>query len=309
MEKYIYGFDIGGTTIKIGLFSLEGVVLKKWEIRTNKEEKGKYIINDIFNSIENYSISLKDVIGYGFGVPGPVVNGLIVKCVNLGWEDYDLFREFQKLSGSNSIFIENDANVAALGEAWMGAAVGYNNSALITVGTGVGGGIVVDGSAVDGVHGAAGEIGHIRVIHENGLLCNCGNTGCLETLASATGIKNEYKLMIETTSLPCRLRGMNEVSVKLIFDSARENDQLCLAVVDKVSYYLGYACSVLSVITNPNIIVIGGGVSKSGKFFIDKIRKNFDELVFEPAKDTVIAEAKLGNDAGIYGAASLVKNG
>ncbi len=309
MGKYIYGFDIGGTTVKIGLFSLEGVIIKKWEIRTNKREHGKHIIKDVFNSIKNHSIPLSEVIGYGFGVPGPVVNGLIVECVNLGWKNYDLFNEFSKLSGSRSIFIENDANVAALGEAWKGAAVGYNNSALITIGTGVGGGLVVNGSVIEGVHGAAGEIGHIKVIHENGLLCNCGNIGCLETVASATGIKNEFKSLMKSSSLSTRLRGMNEVSVKLIFDSAKENDQLCLAVVDKVSYYLGYACTVLSVITNPNIIVIGGGVSRAGKFFIDKIRKNFDELVFNPAKNAIIAEAKLGNDAGIYGAASLVKNG
>ena len=306
MGKYIYGIDVGGTTVKIGLFSSAGKVLKKWEISTNKEKNGKYIIGDIYNAILKQKIPFKDIIGYGFGVPGPVVSGVIVECVNLGWKNFDLKAEFALLTGNDNIYIENDANVAVLGETWKGAAVGYKNSAMITIGTGIGCGLVVNGMVFSGADGAAGELGHLRVIHENGIPCKCGGKGCFETVASATGIKNVFAEMMNDTDIPSKLRGMTGVSVKKIFDHAKEGDALCLAVVDKISYHLSYACHVISVTTNPNIILIGGGVSKAGKFFIDKIKAHFDEFHYIPVKDTIIALASLGNDAGIYGAASLV---
>ena len=307
MKKYIYGFDIGGTTIKIGLFDVSGNLLKKWEINTNKTDKGTHILEDIFQAIKNHQVNLEEVLGYGFGVPGPVIAGLVVKGVNIGWENYNLKTEFSRLTKSDLVFVENDANVAALGETWQGAGVGYQNSALITVGTGVGGGIVVDSKVIEGAHGSGGEIGHIRVIHENGLLCNCGNKGCLETVASATGIKNMFNTMLHTSNLSSKLKDIDNPSVKMIFDAAKDGDPLSLAVIDKTSYYLGYACQILSVITNPDIIIIGGGVSNAGDFFIDRIRSHFQQIAFNSVKGTLIVEAKLGNDAGIYGAASLVK--
>ena len=306
MKKYIYGFDIGGTTVKIGLFSLNGKLIKKWEIRTNKSENGKHIITDIYDAIKNYHIPLEEIVGYGFGVPGPVVDGKIIQCVNLGWYSYDLKSEFSSLVNSDTIYIENDANVATLGETYRGAAKGYKNSALITIGTGVGGGFVVDSKIVNGVNGAAGELGHIKVKHHNGRLCNCGNEGCLETITSATGIKNEFKEMLATTTTPSRLRDMDDPSVKMIFDAAKEGDQLCIDVIDNITYYLGYLCHIISLTYNPNIIVIGGGVSKAGSFFIDRIKGHFDALLYKPVKETKIVKAELGNDAGIIGAASLV---
>ena len=186
MEKYIYGIDIGGTNTKIGLFSLEGDLLDKWEIVTNKTDNGIHILKEIYESINGHQIDLKDVLGYGFGVPGPVMDGYIIKGINIDWENYNLKTEFIKLVKNEKVFVENDANVAALGETWQGAAKGYINCAMITIGTGVGGGIIVNGEVVVGAHGSGGEIGHIRVVHENGLLCNCGCKGCLETVASAT---------------------------------------------------------------------------------------------------------------------------
>ncbi len=306
MKKYIYGFDIGGTSIKIGLFNLSGELIEKWEINTNITNKGVYILEDIYESIKKHQVQLKDVLGYGFGVPGPIVNGIIIKGINLPWENYDLKKEFYKYIKNDLIFVENDANVAVLGETWQGAAKGYKNSAMITVGTGVGGGIVVNSKVIDGTHGSAGEIGHIRVVHENGLLCNCGSVGCLETVASATGIKNMFTQMHQTTNLSTKLK--DNYSAKDIFDAAKEGDLLSLAVVEKTSYYLGYACQILSLVTNPDIIIIGGGVAKSGMFFIDKIRKHFQQTAFNSVKDTIIVLAQLGNDAGIYGAASLVVN-
>ncbi len=308
MKKYIYGFDIGGTTVKIGLFNLAGELLKKWEIKTDTSEKGANIISDIYKSISRKEISLTDVLGYGFGVPCQVVDSIILHGVNIDWENYDLKTEFSNLVNNENIYIKNDANVAALGETWRGAGIGYTNSAMITVGTGVGGGIVTANKVVDGAHGSGGEIGHIRVIHEGGLTCGCGNKGCLETVASATAIRNEFNSLLQSGKLETKLKDINNPSVRMIFDAAKEGDQLCLAIVNKTSYYLGVACQILSVITNPDIIIIGGGVSNSGSFFIDKIRNNFEEIAFKTVKDTLIVHATLGNDAGIFGAASLVKN-
>ncbi|MCK5761366.1 MAG: ROK family protein, partial [Candidatus Izimaplasma sp.] len=209
---------------------------------------------------------------------------------------------------NDNIYIGNDANIATLGESLHGVAKGYQKIAMITIGTGIGGGFVVDSKIIDGAHGAAGEIGHIKVVHENQIQCNCGNYGCLETVASATGIKREFKRLVETTKLPSTLRGKKLVSVKMIFDAAKKGDLLCRKIVDRTAYYIGYTCHVISLTTNPEIIIIGGGVSNAGNFFIDLIQKYFNQFLFLPVENTIITKATLGNDAGIYGAASLVKN-
>ena len=308
MKKYIYGFDVGGTTVKIGLFNLVGDLLKKWEIHTNTANKGKTILSDIYKSIKAYDIELDEVLGYGFAIPCQVIDGVILNGVNIDWEGYDLIGKFSSLVQNNLIFVQNDANVAALGETWMGAAKGFKNSVMITVGTGVGGGIVVNNKVVDGAHGSGGEIGHLKVVHENGTLCNCGNTGCLETVSSATGIKIVFNKLLQLNKFETELKDLKNISVRMIFDAAKDNDPLCLEVVNNTAYYLGYACQILSVITNPDIIIIGGGVSNAGDFFIDKIRNEFKQMAFKTVKDTLIVHAKLGNDAGIYGAASLVIN-
>ena len=295
LEKYIFGIDVGGTTVKLGLFDLDGILLSKWDINTNKNNKGMYILNDIYKSIIQHVPNLKEVHGYGFGVPGPVVGSTIIKCVNLGWENYD-------------IVVKNDANVAALGETLSGAAKGYKNSAMITLGTGIGGGIVVEGKIVDGAFGAGGEIGHLHVVKENGLLCNCGNYGCLETVASATGIKNVYLELVKNSNIDSLLKNKDHISAKTIIDAAKQGDLLAEEVVESFTYHLGHACSILSIVTNPDIIVIGGGVSKAGTYLLNKIDSYFRKMMFEPVKKTKIVLANLGNDAGIYGAASLVKN-
>lgn len=308
MKKYIYGFDIGGTSVKIGLFNLTGDLLKRWEIDTNRADSGIHILHDIYQAIIDYNINLNEVLGYGFGVPGPVVDGIVIKCINIDWVNFDLVKKFGALVNNDLIFVENDANVAALGETVLGAGIGYKNSAMITVGTGVGGGIILDSKVVEGAHGAAGEIGHIKVSFDNPALCNCGGMGCLETVASATGIKRVFKEMKESTDIYTSLKDIGNPSVKTIFDAAKNGDVLSIAVVDKISHYLGYACHILSAVSNPEIIIIGGGVSNAGSFFVNKIEEHFKEMVFSPAYNTLIVLATLGNDAGIYGAASLVIN-
>jgi len=308
MKKYIYGIDVGGTSVKIGLFNLVGDLLKKWEIHTNTANKGKAILSDIYKSIKAHGIKLDEVLGYGFAIPCQVIDGVILNGVNIDWKGYNLIGEFSSLVKNDHILIQNDANVAALGETWMGAAKGFKNSVMITVGTGVGGGIVVNSKVVDGAHGSGGEIGHLRVVHEDGILCKCGNVGCLETVSSATGIKIRFNNLLQSNRFETKLKDTKNISVKMIFDAAKNNDPLCLEVVNNTAHYLGYACQILSVITNPDIIIIGGGVSNAGDFFIDKIRDEFKQMAFETVKETLIVHASLGNDAGIYGAASLIIN-
>lgn len=307
--KYVFGIDVGGTTLKIGMFTAEGELTKKWELFTNKEDSGKHIINDLYNSMKENDVPFEDVIGYGFGVPGPVVHNKILRCVNLGWSDYDLASEFSKLVNNDFIIIQNDANVATLGELFKGAAEGKTDAVMITLGTGVGGGIISNSKPVEGAFGGGGEIGHMVVEHHNGRQCNCGSKGCLETICSATGIKKEYVALAKELNMNPILEQNGRVSAKAVFKEARKGDILSNAVIDKVSFYLGYACHVMSVITNPQVIIIGGGVSKAGDFLRDKIDKEFRKYQFISAQKTQIIVATLGNNAGMYGAASLIING
>lgn len=305
MKKYVFGIDIGGTSVKVGLFNTYGDLVDKWEVKTDVSKHGENILKDIFTSISQREISLDEVLGYGFGVPGPVIGTTVVRCVNLGWENYDLKKHFQEFVDSGFIYVENDANVATLGETWKGAGKAYDHSAMITLGTGVGGGVVSNNRIVEGAFGSAGEFGHIRVVHEDGYLCNCGNHGCLETIASATGIKRVYSEIYEkTTGNPVPERP----SAKRIMNEARDGDAISMEAFEKVCYYLGYACSIIAVTTNPAVIIFGGGVSRSGQFLLDNVDKYFRTMLFSPVAETKLVTATLGNDAGMYGAASLVIN-
>ncbi len=312
MGKICFGIDIGGTTVKIGILSEEGQILDKWEIKTRTEDNGAHIVSDIAESLKKAiaekGYSMDDVIGAGMGVPGPVMaDGTINRCVNLGWGVYNAAAELSGLLGV-PVKAGNDANVAALGEQWMGGGKGYDNVVMITLGTGVGCGIILDGKILAGTTGAAGECGHMTIADPEDMIytCGCGRHGCLETLTSATGVVNIAKHLVETTDKATSLRDLPEITSKDIWDAAKAGDAGALEVVDKVAYYLGKAINTIAVVVNPEIFVIGGGVSKAGQFLLDKVVKSFQDQTFHAVKNTKITLATLGNDAGMVGAARLV---
>jgi glucokinase len=310
MKQYIFGIDIGGTTIKLGLFKNDGRLLEKWEIKTKKEYNGKYIIQDIVSTLEekfrDRNIIKEDIIGIGIGVPGPVLeDGTVLKCVNIGWGIFNVVDEFQKLIDL-PIKVSNDANVAALGEMWQGGGKGYENVIMITLGTGVGGGIIVNGKVIPGSHGAGGEIGHIKVSNNETKTCGCGNKGCLEQYASATGMVNTAKGVLNNTNTPSKLRDVQNLSAKDIFDVAKNEDELAKKIVNDLGEKLGAALSYISCVVDPEVFVFGGGVSKAGDILIKTVQEHFKKNSFHACTDTKFELAKLGNDAGIYGAAKLI---
>lgn len=310
MKKYGFGVDVGGTTIKMGFFETSGALLDKWEIKTNKENNGESILSDIAKAVDNKlaqeGISKSEVQGIGIGVPGPVrSDGVVNVCVNLGWGVIDVANELGNLTGL-PIKVGNDANVAALGEMWQGGAKGCKDVIVVTLGTGVGGGIIVDGKIVAGHDGAGGEIGHITVNNDEIEPCNCGQYGCLEQYTSATGIVRMAKRKLAKSSAETSLRSFKELTAKDIFDEAKAGDAIAGELVDEVGSILGSALSNMACVVNPEIIVIGGGVSKAGNILIDTIQKHFVETSFHACRNTKFALASLGNDAGIYGCMQMI---
>ncbi len=310
MVKYVFGVDVGGTTVKLGLFDIDGRVLDKWEIPTRTENDGVNILPDIAVSIQEKmsekAITKKEVAGVGVGAPGPVDGkGIIHKAVNLGWAEMNLKEVLSGLLADMKVEGGNDANVAALGEMWKGGGQGYSNLVAVTLGTGVGGGIIVDGKILTGYNGSGGEIGHIHVEDNETEPCGCGNHGCLEEYASATGITRLANRKLQSSDKDSVLR-QGEVSAKTVFDAVKSGDELAIEIAQQFGEYLGKGLAVIAGVVNPEIFVIGGGVSKAGDVLFDYIRPAFEKTVFHGCKDTKFALATLGNDAGIYGAAKLV---
>ena len=310
MKSYLIGVDIGGTTVKLGLFTPRADLLEKWEITTRKHEGGKYILADIVKSIEDKleekNIDKSMVEGIGLGVPGPINNdGIVKNCVNLGWEVFNIEKNLSELI-KLPVKAGNDANVAALGEMWKGGGEGYKNIIMITLGTGVGGGIIIDGMLLPGVNGSAGEIGHINVCKEETESCGCGKKGCLEQYASATGIVNIAKKLILDTTLESILIDKEKLSAKDIFDAAKLEDELALKVINKFGEILGRALANIACILDPEVFVIGGGVSKAGELLLETIKQNYEIYAFHAVRQAEFKLAKLDNDAGIYGAAKLL---
>lgn len=318
MEKWIIGVDLGGTTTKLAFVSLYGEILHKWEIPTDISDKGKNITVDIAKAIDAKLEELEEpksrILGIGMGAPGPVnfANGSIYEAVNLGWKDYPI-KDLLEVETSLPAFIDNDANIAALGEMWKGAGNGAKDLICVTLGTGVGGGIIANGALVHGVSGAAGEIGHITVVPENGAPCNCGKKGCLETVASATGIVRLAEEALEQSTEPSLLRNRLDAKEKLsskdIFDCSEEGDRLAQEIIQKVSRYLGLGLANMANGLNPEKIIIGGGVSKAGSQLLNPVKEWFSQYTFPRVREsTELDIATLGNDAGVIGAAWLVKN-
>lgn len=310
MGKYCFGVDVGGTTVKMGFFDTEGNLLEKWEIPTRTEEGGKNILPDVAESIldkiKEREVSREEIIGVGIGAPGPIDGrGTVYNAVNLGWGTFSIKNELQSLL---NIPVEagNDANVAALGEMWKGGGQGHSSLVAVTLGTGVGGGIIADGRILSGATGAAGEIGHIHVMDGETERCNCGNYGCLEQYTSATGIVRLAKHRLAKDDKPSTLRNHQEISAKTVFDAVKEGDELAVEVAEQFGEILGKALADIAGVVNPEIFVIGGGVSKAGPILLDFIQKNYTPYVFAGSRGALFALATLGNDAGIYGAAKMV---
>ena len=296
--QYGFGIDLGGTTVKIAYFDETGNMLDKWEIPTVTDEGGKHILPHIAASIRDfmtaYQINAAAVLGIGIGVPGPVDSrGVVNKCVNLGWGVFNIAQELSALTGF-PVKAGNDANVAALGEYWKGGGQGCDNMVFATLGTGVGGGIVIEGKLLHGAHGSGAEIGHMVLNRHETAVCGCGKRGCVEQYCSATGI---VRL--------AGLHGMENVSCKDIFDAAKAGDKAALEVMDEYYEYLGEFLGSLCSVIDPEVVVLGGGVSKAGEMLLTGVEPYFHKYVFHAASDVKFALASLGNDAGAYGAFKL----
>lgn len=318
MEKII-GIDLGGTSIKLAILTQEGEIQQKWSIPTNILDGGSHIVSDIIASIqhqmEQLNLTSKDFLGIGMGSPGVVdrKRGIVVGAYNLNWKSEQEIKTRIETELGLPFYIDNDANVAALGEKWVGAGENDPDVVFITLGTGVGGGIIAENHLIHGVAGAGGEIGHLTVDFEKAFMCTCGKSGCLETVASATGVVNLSRRLAQEYAGDSILKAMlddgQEVTAKVVFDLAKQDDSLALMVYEKFSHYLGLACSHIGNLLNPSAIVIGGGVSAAGEFLLVGVQKYFGLYAFPQVKQsTKIRLAELGNDAGVIGAASLVVN-
>jgi glucokinase len=309
MKKYCFGIDIGGTTVKCGLFTVNGEIMEKWEIPTRTEDNGAHILPDVAaainQKIETRALDREEIAGVGIGVPGPVNDLGEVPCaVNLHWGYVNVVKDLGEMTGL-PVKAANDANVAALGELWKGGGAGYHSLLMVTLGTGVGGGVIINDKIVAGSHGAGGEIGHVHV--EDAIIdpCNCGNCGCLEQVASATGIVRLAKAALSASDAPSLLRE-GELSAKSVWDAVKVGDALAIKIAERFGLYLGKTLSMLAAVSDPQVIVIGGGVSKAGQILLDYIIGPFQKYAFSPCRATEFALATLGNDAGIYGAAKMV---
>ncbi|HEL2594460.1 TPA: ROK family glucokinase [Streptococcus suis] len=317
MSKKIIGIDLGGTSVKLAILTTDGEIQEKWSIKTNILDDGSHIVPDIIDSIkqrfETHGLTKDDFLGVGMGSPGVVDSeaGTVIGAYNLNWKTLQLVKEQFESALGLPFFIDNDANVAALGEQWVGAGNNNPNVVFMTLGTGVGGGVIAAGNLIRGVKGAGGELGHITVDFDEPFACTCGKKGCLETVASATGIVNLSRRYADQYAGDAKLKQMiddgQDVTAKDVFDLAKEGDDLALIVYRHFSEYLGVACANIAAVLNPAYIVLGGGVSAAGDFLLDGVRKVFAENSFPQIKEsTQIVLATRGNDAGVLGAASLV---
>lgn len=313
MKEYAFGIDLGGTTAKIGLFTTTGDLLEKWEVPTDTSDQGARILPNLAAAVQDKmaqrSLRPDQIEGVGLGVPGPVQDSSVVAivCANLGgWGDCDAGVQLSQLLGGLRVQVGNDANVAALGEIWMGAAKGCRSAVMVTLGTGVGGGVVADGKLIEGAHGAGGEIGHITVNPQETAQCGCGKHGCLEQYSSATGVvRCMNKLLEQNPDVPCTLRG-RDFAAKDVFDAARSGDKLAQQEVEDMTLTLALALGNIAAITDPEMFLVGGGVARAGDVLLEPLSRHYQANAFLSCRNTPIRLASLGNDAGIYGAVRLI---
>lgn len=309
MDKYGFGVDIGGTTCKLGVFKEDGTLLEKWEIPTNKNNGGDIILKEVAAEIENkikeYGLKKEAILGLGVGVPGPVNrDGEVNGCVNLGWQKRNVKAELHDRL-KMIVRVGNDANVAALGELYYGCGKGRDSLVMVTLGTGVGGGIVIDKKMICGATGAAGEIGHLTVNEQETEQCGCGKKGCLEQYVSATGIQKMAKKML-TGSNKTTILKVETVDAKRVLEAAIAGDEVAEMLVKEVAAILGKALGNIAVVVNPQLFVLGGGVSNAGSYLSKRVEEELRKNVFHACKETPVVIAELGNDAGIYGCMGML---
>lgn len=310
MSRVCFGIDLGGTSVKIGMFSEKGELLEKWEIPTNKENQQETVPREmaeaVLNKLSERGIAKEDCVGVGVGVPGPVApDGTVIKCANIAWDIFNVQEVMEGYLGIK-VRVSNDANVAALGEYWQGGGRGFGVTVLITLGTGIGGGIVINGKLYNGNNGGAGEIGHMCVNMDETVVCGCGAKGHLEQYASATGIVRLATDELAANPNEQSVLRNGELTAQMVFDAAKSGEALALRVVDKACRYLAMACTGIAACFDPDAFIIGGGVSRAGSIITDTVAKYYKEWSMLALKDVKFVLAELGNDAGIYGSAELV---
>lgn len=311
MREYCFGIDVGGTTVKIGLIRTNGEIVEKWEVPTDTSNNGENILADVCKSLdekmEQWNMTPNDIEGVGIGLPGPVLaNGTVLNCVNLGWGTFNVAEKMSQMFHDVPVKADNDANVAALGEDWLGAGKEFDSIVMLTLGTGVGGGVVINNKIVQGFNGGAGEVGHITVNEDEVEECGCGRKGCLEQYCSATGVVRLAKRYMETHGEPTKMRDFNPLACRDVFNIAKDGDEAAIEVVKQMSEYMGKGLGIIASVVNPQAFVIGGGVSKAGQYLIDSIEGYYRDNCFAPCSNAEVRLAELGNDAGIIGAAALV---
>lgn len=310
-QAYAYGVDIGGTSVKMGLFSAQKGLLEKWQLPSRADGNSAAMLTEIAGSLQKCAaangLRRADILGAGVGAPGPVdERGVVYGCVNLGWGTVALKDALEALCGFN-VRAENDANAAALGERWRGAAKGCDSMVLLTLGTGVGGAVILGGTLLRGAHGCAGEVGHIGVCSDEVTPCSCGARGCLEQYASAPGLVRLAKQAVvsgEKTALP-----LDGLTAEIIFAAAQAGDAAALLAVDRMAERLGRALASIAAVCDPQVFVIGGGLSRAGELLRAAVARHYRRMAFGGMVNTPVKIAALQNDAGIWGAASLLLAG